>query len=373
MVGGGEALRLFLCGDVMPGRGIDQVLPQSCGPTLYEPWVDDARTYVRLAEAANGEIPAPVDHDYVWGDALRHFDTFAPDLRVINLETAITCSEDWWPDKSIHYRMHPDNVRVLTAAGVDACSLANNHVLDWGYAGLHETLATLDGAGIARAGAGADSAAAEAPAVLDTGARGRVVVLSLGSGSSGIPLDWTARDERAGVWRIDETTRTAVDEVSLRVAAARDDGDVVVVSIHWGDNWGYAISDAQRRFARALIDVAGVDIVHGHSSHHPKGMEVHRGRLILYGCGDFLNDYEGIGGHGGYWPELTLMYFPEVEARTGRLLRLALRPMRIRRFRLEDASEADARWLLDRMDRECRKLGTTLSRDDAGTFWLRAA
>jgi poly-gamma-glutamate synthesis protein (capsule biosynthesis protein) len=85
-----------------------------------------------------------------------------------------------------------------------------------------------------------------------------------------------------------------VDVVAERVAAVVRTGDIVVVSIHWGPNWGYHVPSSHRRFARALIDRAGVHVIHGHSSHHPLGIEVYRNRPILYGCGDLINDYEGI-------------------------------------------------------------------------------
>ena len=142
-------VRLFLCGDVMTGRGIDQILPYSVDPHLYEPYVRDARRYVELAERANGPIPRPVDYDYIWGDALAELARFQPDLRLINLETSITTSESQWEGKAIHYRMHPANIPCLTAAGVDGCALANNHVLDWGYPGLAETRETLAAVGVA--------------------------------------------------------------------------------------------------------------------------------------------------------------------------------------------------------------------------------
>jgi poly-gamma-glutamate synthesis protein (capsule biosynthesis protein) len=133
---------------------------------------------------------------------------------------------------------------------------------------------------------------------------------------------------------------------------------VVVASIHWGGNWGYPVPRAQRRFARALIDKAGVDVVHGHSSHHAKGIEVHAGRLVLYGAGDFITDYEGIGGHDEYRDDLVLMYLPEVDTATGRLARLRLQPFQLRRLRLQDASPQDAGWLADMLNREGQQLGT---------------
>src|SRR5262249_33320603 len=153
------SLRLFLCGDVMTGRGIDQALPHPLNPVLYEPYVRDAREYVALAEEANGPIPRPLGVDYVWVDALQELERARVDLRVVNLETAVTSAETPWPGKGIHYRMHPQNIECLTAAKINACALANNHVLDWGYDGLSETLKNLDAAGIAHAGAGNDAEA----------------------------------------------------------------------------------------------------------------------------------------------------------------------------------------------------------------------
>src|SRR5262249_31369180 len=149
-----EPIRLFLCGDVMTGRGIDQVLLHPGDPTLHEPFAHDARRYVELAERVSGAIPRHAKFDYIWGDVQAELQRAAVDLRIINLESSITSSNDYWRDKRIHYRMHPRNVDCITAAHIDCCCLANNHILDWGYAGLAETLRTLDAAGIAHTGAG---------------------------------------------------------------------------------------------------------------------------------------------------------------------------------------------------------------------------
>jgi poly-gamma-glutamate synthesis protein (capsule biosynthesis protein) len=153
---------------------------------------------VALAEDANGPIPRPATFDYIWGDALAELDRAAPDARIINLETSITASDDFWRGKEIHYRMHPRNASCLAAARVGCCCLANNHVLDWGYDGLAETLRTLDAAGIAHCGAGRDATEAAAPAVLDVPGKGRVLVFSYGSETSGIPAEWRATRERPG-------------------------------------------------------------------------------------------------------------------------------------------------------------------------------
>jgi poly-gamma-glutamate capsule biosynthesis protein CapA/YwtB (metallophosphatase superfamily) len=120
---------LLLTGDVMLGRGIDQILQQPSTPEIYESFCKSALDYVALAEAKNGAIPRAVGCDYLWGDALDEFRR--SDLRIVNLETAITCCEVPAP-KGINYRCHPANLGCVTAAGIDCCVLANNHVLDWG-------------------------------------------------------------------------------------------------------------------------------------------------------------------------------------------------------------------------------------------------
>ncbi len=365
-----RAVTLFLCGDVMTGRGIDQILPHPSKPHLYEPYMRSALGYVEIAEQATGPIKRPVDFPYVWGDALAELDRVRPDARIINLETAVTAAEDAWPGKGIHYRMHPANAPCISAGKIDCCVLANNHVLDWGYRGLADTLDTLRGAGIRTAGAGRDEAEAAAPAAIALPGKGRVLVFALGMESSGVPREWAAGKDRAGVSFLNDLSPRSVERIAGRVGAAKRAGDIVVASIHWGSNWGYEVSQPQREFAHRLIEIAGVDVVHGHSSHHPQGIEVHRDRPILYGCGDFLNDYEGIGGYESFRSDLALMYFPTADAATGRLARLVMAPTQIRHLRVNRALEAEARWLEGMLNREGRRLGTRVERQLDGTLAL---
>jgi poly-gamma-glutamate capsule biosynthesis protein CapA/YwtB (metallophosphatase superfamily) len=151
-----------------------------------------------------------------------------------------------------------------------------------------------------------------APAVLNL-SKARLLIFSFGSPSSGIPLDLAATDDSPGVNLLPGLSAADALEVADQIAAIKRPDDLVVVSIHWGSNWGYHIIDEQKAFARTLIDRAGVSVVHGHSSHHPRAIEIHRNRLILYGCGDFLNDYEGIRGHERYRDDLALMYFADLQ------------------------------------------------------------
>ncbi len=354
---GHEVMRLFLCGDVMTGRGIDQILAQPCDPVLFESYARSALDYVHLAERAGGAIPRKVSPSYIWGAALDEFRRMQPDVRIINLETSITRSQDYMA-KGINYRMSPENADCLVAAGIDCCALANNHVLDWGQSGLLDTLATLRRLNIRAAGAGRDLNEAAAPAILDLAGQGRVLVFSYATATSGTPPSWAARPQRPGVNFLADLSAANAGRVAEQIAGARRPGDVVVVSIHWGPNWGYEIPEAQRQFAHELIDRTDVAIVHGHSSHHAKAIEIYRGRLILYGCGDFLNDYEGITGYEAYRDDLALMYFADVTTGNSQLAALDIVALQIRQFRLVRVSPDDVDRVLQMLTRECRPFGT---------------
>ena len=355
-----DTMTLFMAGDVMTGRGIDQVLARPGDPVLYEPYVKDARKYVELAEIINGPIRSPVDCQYIWGDALVEWERVRPAVRLVNLETSITTSNQNWPDKGIHYRMHPGNTRCLTAAGIDICSLANNHVLDWGYPGLIDTLDTLKSMDIKYTGAGRNRQEAGTPVIFDVINGGRIIVFSYGLGSSGIPAIWAAREDRAGVNYLSDLSEATIRQIMDAVSTVKQQGDIVVASIHWGGNWGYDVRGSHIDFAHRLIDETGIDVIHGHSSHHPKPLEIYNGKLIIYGSGDCINDYEGIGGYEEYRDDLVLMYFANIDRFNGKLVQLQMIPMQIKNFSLNRASRKDAMWLQKTLNREGKKYGTQL-------------
>lgn len=358
MASGKKGVTLFVCGDVMLGRGIDQILPHPGDPILYEHYVGSAVDYVRLAERAHGPIPSPVPFDYVWGDALADLDAAKLDARIINLETSITTSLEPEP-KGINYKMHPGNVPCITAAKVDCCVLANNHVLDWGVAGLCETLSTLEQEGIAVAGAGIDSDQAATSASIGVEGDRRVLVFGFGSTTSGIPHDWAATESRPGVTLLPDLSGKTASKVAQHIAVLRQPGDIVVASIHWGPNWGYDVADEQREFAHALIDAGACDFLHGHSSHHAQGIEIYRDRPILYGCGDFITDYEGIEGYEQFRGDLAIAYLARFEE-DGALSKLTLSPYQLRKFRLQRANQADTAWLQATLDRESANFDTRI-------------
>lgn len=367
----GAGVTLFLCGDVMSGRGIDQVLAHPGAPRLREGYVSDARAYVTSAEAMHGPIARPVPFGWPWGDALPTLDDAAPDVRMINLETSITRSDDFAPWKGVHYRMNPANISFLAAGRPDVCVLANNHVLDFGYRGLEETLKELHRAGLRWVGAGRDADQARCPVAVSTAdSTRRIVVFSAGTASSGIPPSWAAAPARPGVNLLPDLSDTTATGIVDELRGAQRPADVLVVSIHWGSNWGYEIPEDQVLFAHQLID-GGVHIVHGHSSHHPRPFEVYRGGLILYGCGDLINDYEGISGHETYRNDLRLLYLVSVEPDDGRLTSLRMVPMQARQLRLRHACREDAEWLRAVLTRAGRRFGTRADLDPDGMLVAR--
>jgi poly-gamma-glutamate capsule biosynthesis protein CapA/YwtB (metallophosphatase superfamily) len=359
---------LFLGGDVMLGRGVDQILPHPGDPALWEWSVRDARTYVRLAEAVNGPIPVPVGFDWPWGDALAVLDRFAPGVRLVNLETSVTSSGDPAPGKGVHYRMSRANLPALTAAKPDVCSLANNHVLDFGVDGLSDTLDALRQAGVSAVGAGRTASEAARPVIVPT-VQGRVVVFAFGTTTSGVPPNWSATSDRPGISLLPDLSDDTADQVVARVRQLKRSGAVVVLSIHWGSNWGYDVPRSQRRFAHRIID-GGVDLIYGHSSHHPRPVEVHHGRLVLYGCGDLIDDYEGISGYERYRDDLRLLYFVRLEA-DGRLADLRIAVMQSCRMRLRPADPEDREWSARTLDRVSCGFGTRIVVGQDGLLRLR--
>jgi poly-gamma-glutamate capsule biosynthesis protein CapA/YwtB (metallophosphatase superfamily) len=262
--------------------------------------------------------------------------------------------------------MSPENADCLSAAGIDCCVLANNHVLDWGWSGLLQTLAALERLKIKATGAGRNVFEAAAPAALNLANKARVLVFSFGAVTSGIPRSWAATTENPGVNLLTQLSEADALRAAEYIVSIKQPGDLAVVSLHWGSNWGYEIPAEQQLFAHTLIDRANVSILHGHSSHHAKAIEVYHKRLILYGCGDFLNDYEGIRGYEEYRSDLALMYFADVEAATGNLAAFEAVPLQIRNFKLNRPSRQDIEWMQRTLNRESLRFGTGIELNPGG-------
>jgi poly-gamma-glutamate capsule biosynthesis protein CapA/YwtB (metallophosphatase superfamily) len=248
-----DVVRILLVGDVMLGRGVNDVL--------------------RYAEP-----------DYPWGDTLPLF--HRADIRICNLECALSDGGQPWPGKEFHFRTDAKNASALIAAGIDAVALANNHTLDFGTEALADTLAGLDRAGIGHAGAGLNLADAQQPAIISIGQR----KLGMVAFTDNEP-DWEAGEHSPGVAYMPVDLE---DERATRLFESiqrwRPEVDILVVSAHWGPNWGYEPPMPQPSFARRLIDL-GADIVFGHSGHVFRGVEIYHGRPVIYCAGNFIDDY----------------------------------------------------------------------------------
>jgi poly-gamma-glutamate capsule biosynthesis protein CapA/YwtB (metallophosphatase superfamily) len=204
------------------------------------------------------------------------------DLAFVNLESPLSTRGEQDQDKEVTFRGRRALIAGLSAAGIDAVSVANNHALDYGPTALKDTLAGLDRAGIAHAGAGADLTAARAPGVVKTPG-GSVAVLAY---TLIEPAGFLAGKDSAGV----NPGRENEPRLLRDITRAKTTADWVVVSFHWGTEYQGRADEDQRRLAHRAID-AGADLVLGHHPHVLQGFELYRNRLIAYSLGDLVFDH----------------------------------------------------------------------------------
>jgi len=324
---------LGFVGDAMLGRSVD------------ERW------------AGSESADAARDPTGVWGStlpALRGLDGL-----FLNLECSVSTRGERTPDRGYYFRADPAwALRALSAAGASFASLANNHLLDFGPTALGDTVDHLDGAGMAAAGAGRDRAAAFEPAVASAGDLD-VGVIALTDQSR----SYRAAPDSAGTaWlRLDPERPETRERVGAMLETVyRRDPDLVVASLHWGPNWEVRPSATQRRFARWLVD-RGVDVVHGHSAHVLQGIEVYRGRPILYDLGDYVDDYivkEDLHNDRSVRVELAV--------EDGRLDRLRVAPVEIADERVRRAPADVAAWVRERVRALSAEFDTNVERDGRG-------
>ena len=333
---GRKMITLALTGDVMLGRGVAESLDHRMRPE--EPW-GDVRSLLEDA-----------------------------DLRIINLECAVTDNEQPWTrtPKVFHFRAPPSAIETLRAARIDACSLANNHTMDFEEQGLLDTLEHLDAAGIRLAGAGRNREEAADPAILTVpfDPTRRVALLSFTDNEP----PFAAGTDLPGTNYLPVSLRPDVLlRVQRAVAAVREMGvETVIFSNHWGPNWVQRPREIFRRFARAVIDL-GVDIYYGHSAHVFQGVEIYRGKPILYDTGDFIDDYAVKPRMRNDWSFLF-----RVSAEEGRFERLELTPVKLSYARVDLAKGGEREKILDRMERLSAEMGTVFARH-AGALVLEVS
>ncbi|KAJ6139481.1 hypothetical protein N7471_005967 [Penicillium samsonianum] len=355
-----KAFTLTFTGDVMLGRLLDQLMPEHVTNQHDE---RIATTFIKahptLLEKGNYTPSSP------WGTALPLLQSST--LACINLETAVTTAPIPWPNKVFNYRMHPANLGpILHAGGIDYASLANNHTLDFDTEGLTETVQTLQAANVAYAGAGETADDARKPAVLhlprasepvDEGQQHRYAVHIYSA--SDHPRVWASVP---GFNLFDYTRDTRARLREMLVDSEESKPALKVFSVHWGPNYAWQPDGKITSLAHFLIDECGVDIVHGHSSHHIQGVEVYHGKLVIYGCGDFVDDYAL---DEEYRNDLGALWRVVVREKSGGglgLERLEIFPTRVERFRamLLDSRDADHVWVRQRIRELSGELGTTV-------------
>ncbi|KAF2172407.1 hypothetical protein M409DRAFT_63106 [Zasmidium cellare ATCC 36951] len=345
----GRILKFNFMGDVMLGRLIDQLFPDH----VDEP---EEAAIVRSFQHSNPKL-ASYGPKSPWGDTLTVLES--SDLNFINLETAVTTHAQKWPDKVFNYRMHPANIQALTTARIHYAGLANNHTLDFSQEGLRETVQTVRRAGIAFAGAGDDEAGARRPAILSPAGSDHQICIWAGSDH---PRDWKTVP---AFHSIDYSQKTKERLRELIQSTAPTNPALKIWSCHWGPNYAWQPAQQIQDLAHFMIDECGIDIVHGHSSHHVQGVEVYRGKLIIYGCGDFVDDYALVE---EYRNDLSGIWQVHVEelGEELRVKRLEFYPTKIDRFmaRRLDPGEADSAWVREKIVQLSAGLGTRAIDDD---------
>ncbi len=310
-------MKLLFAGDVMLGRLVNQVLKDE-GP------------------------------EYPWGDTLPVFRN--AELRICNLECVVSDRGVPWSaiPKAFHFRTDAKNIESLTSAGINAVSLANNHSLDFEYEALSDTVKILDAAGIHHAGAGANIREASKPALF----RADATTVALIAFTDNEP-EWEAGERVPGVFYVPvDTGDPRARRLFGLVRESKKEAGLVIVSAHWGPNWGYRPKPEQIPFAHALVE-SGADIVFGHSCHVFQGVEIYKGRPIFYSAGDFIDDYavDEIERN-----DESFIFLVEVEGR--RISRVRLHPTLISRMQARLAQPPREGEIAEKMRALCGGFGT---------------
>jgi len=312
-------MRIVLVGDVMLGRLVNEALRQR-----------------------------PLE--YPWGNTLSLFRS--ADIRMCNLECVISDIGKPWSaaPKEFHFRSDAKNVRVLSAGDINVVSSANNHSLDYGYEAAEDMLRLLDNANIKHTGLGNSLNEAERLALLNVHHK-KIGVVAFTDNEP----EWEATFNKPGVLFV---PTELTDERSVRfldlVKRSKESVDLLIVSAHWGPNWGYEPPEEHTRFAHALVEV-GADIVFGHSGHVFRGIEIHRRRPILYCAGDFIDDYaiDPVERN-----DESFIFLLEGEG--DKVDRIELYPTRIEKFQANLVKGLEIRLIGNKMRQLCAELGTRL-------------
>lgn len=190
--------------------------------------------------------------DYFFANVRSLFES--DDLTIVNLEGPLTNSTDMRSGRTFNFRGYPQYAQILSGSSVEIANVANNHALDFGDEGLTETAEVLTNAGIGVSGFSR---------IYTTEVKG-VKVCSVGF------TEWAYSEE----------------QISKAIRSVRDKCDLLIVSVHWGEEKQHKATKTQVSLGRAMVD-AGADIVIGNHSHVYGGVEQYKGKYIIYSLGNF--------------------------------------------------------------------------------------
>lgn len=209
------------------------------------------------------------------------------DIAFANLESPIGTKGTPLPGKQIWFQAAPEALEVLTLAGLDGLTLANNHIMDYDEPSLLETLDYLDGAGIGYTGAGRNLAEARTPLVLEAAG---IKVAFLGySQFADLFFDWNYPRSFAAAEELPGVAGIRDEWLAADIEAARQQADLVAVTFHWGEEFQNYPTAEQQRLARLCIDL-GADLVLGYHPHAIQGFELYKDGIIAYSLGNFIMD-----------------------------------------------------------------------------------
>lgn len=304
----------------------------------------------RLVNAQLNNMPP----NAVWGNFLPILQQ--ADLRIINLETALTTCSKAVP-KVFNFKADPFKVQTLVEAHIDVVNLANNHVLDYSTEGLIETLLTLKNAGISYVGAGKDNEEARKPIVI-TRQGFQIGII----GCTDNEPSWLATKDSPGTFFLEVGDLDVIRDLILSI---RPSVDLLIVTIHWGPNMVVRPNSQFIKFAHQLMDL-GVDIIHGHSAHVFQGVQAYKQGLILFDTGDFVDDYYV---DRELRNDCSFLFLVEADHKGVQKLRLI--PSIISNFQVNRASGKDADLAIKHMRDLSNELGTGLKEVHGELVWAR--
>lgn len=361
-------MQILFAGDVMLGRLVNKVL-------------------------ANAQFT------YVWGDTIDIIKR--ADFSLINLECPVSSKGKEWNKtfKVFHFRANLDAIQVLNSASIDYVSLANNHILDYDIEALLDTLDILDKNNISHSGAGRNLKEAMKPAIIEKKLKPKpsnnhdfyynvdneevnnndsknTIRIGLISLTDNEP-EWEAKYDLPGINYIPTTLDPDTYYYRLQnyIENAKKQSDLVIVSSHVGPHFRETPSTKYVNFAHKIIDF-GADIYWGHSNHMPQGIELYKhndnNKIILYDCGDFIDDYAIDSNYRNDLSFIFLLHFlmdknyklSNNNSNNGNIVlqnsMIELIPTKISNFMVNTipVDDNDADLIIKRMAKRCSSLGT---------------